>query len=82
MRAAFRADGVVTLRDVVIDEITVRGSRCGRCVDALDRLARGEVDVRTLVTARRPLSRVAEALAIAAQPEHTKVLIMMDERIP
>ncbi|MBX3028280.1 alcohol dehydrogenase catalytic domain-containing protein [bacterium] len=63
------------LAPVVVDEITVVGSRCGPFAPALDALARGTVDVRPLITARRPLRDGAEALRLAAARGALKVLL-------
>jgi threonine dehydrogenase-like Zn-dependent dehydrogenase len=65
----------LNLAPVVIDELTVVGSRCGPFAPALDALARDIVDVRALISARRPLRDGVEALRVAAQPGTLKVLI-------
>lgn len=59
----------------VIDEITVVGSRCGPFEPALRMLAADLVDPRPLVTARLPLERGVDALAMAGQPGVVKVLL-------
>jgi alcohol dehydrogenase len=59
----------------VIDEITVVGSRCGPFEPALRLLASGAVDPRPLISARRPLVEGVEALEMAADPAHVKVLL-------
>jgi threonine dehydrogenase-like Zn-dependent dehydrogenase len=70
------AHGVaLNLAPVVINEITVVGSRCGPFGPALDALARGTVDVQSLISARYPLRDGVEALRQAAQPGTLKVLI-------
>ena len=70
------AHGVpLNLAPLVIHEITVVGSRCGPFGPALAALAAGTVDVCGLISARRPLSAVADALALAAQPGVLKVLV-------
>lgn len=63
------------LAPVVVNEITVVGSRCGPFAPALDALARGTVDVRALISARLPLAEGAEALRLAARPGVVKVLV-------
>ena len=60
---------------LVVNEITVVGSRCGRFEPALERLARRRVEVRDLVSAELPLSEAKRALAIAARPGVRKVLL-------
>lgn len=65
----------VHLAELVINEITVVGSRCGLFGPALRALEGRIVDVRPLVSARLPLERAAEALAAAAAPGALKVLV-------
>jgi threonine dehydrogenase-like Zn-dependent dehydrogenase len=63
------------LAPLVIDEITVVGSRCGPFAPALQALVAGSVDVRPLIAARVPLRDGAKAMRIAAQAGTLKVLI-------
>ena len=65
---------------LVVNEITVVGSRCGRFEPALDLLRRGRIDVSRLLSAEFPLSRAADALATAARPGVRKVLLRPDVR--
>ena len=65
---------------LVVNEITVVGSRCGRFEPALDLLRRGRIDVSRLLSAEFPLSRAAGALATAARPGVRKVLLRPDVR--
>ena len=65
----------VNLAPLVIDEITVVGSRCGPFQPALRALAEGLVAVRPLVTAELPLSRGIEAFELASRPGSLKVLV-------
>jgi threonine dehydrogenase-like Zn-dependent dehydrogenase len=55
------------LARLVVDEITLLGSRCGDQRLAMERLARG-LDPRPLITARLPLEEHARALALAGPP--------------
>lgn len=65
----------LNLAPLVIDEITVVGSRCGPFPPALRALETGAVDVRSLVSDRVPLARADEALRRATEPGVLKVLI-------
>jgi threonine dehydrogenase-like Zn-dependent dehydrogenase len=65
----------INLAPLVINEITVVGSRCGRFAPALDALRRGVIDVQPLISARVPLARADDALRRATQPGVLKVLI-------
>lgn len=60
---------------VVVEELQVIGSRCGRFAPALELLARGAVDVTSLVSEVLPLSRGEYALERARTPGVLKVLL-------
>jgi threonine dehydrogenase-like Zn-dependent dehydrogenase len=65
----------VRLAELVVNEITVVGSRCGPFEPALRALEAGSVDVRSLISARVPLDRADEALRKAGEPGVLKVVI-------
>lgn len=65
----------VRLAPLVIDEITVVGSRCGPFPPALRALETGALDVRSLISDRMPLSEGIAALERAAAPDALKVLL-------
>jgi threonine dehydrogenase-like Zn-dependent dehydrogenase len=65
----------LNLAPLVINEITVVGSRCGSFAPALGALEAGSVDVTSLISARRPLHAGVEALQLAATPGVLKVLL-------
>jgi threonine dehydrogenase-like Zn-dependent dehydrogenase len=75
LKSTHRGDTAVNLSSVVVDEVTLVGSRCGPFPKALDVLARGLVDTSSLVDARYPLSKALEALDHAARPGALKVLL-------
>ncbi len=60
---------------LVVNEVTVVGSRCGRFEPALALLRDRKVDVRSLLAAEFPLARAARALAEAARPGARKILL-------
>lgn len=60
---------------LVVHEITVVGSRCGRFEPALERLRGRRVRVDDLVSAEFPLARAAAALKEAGRPGVLKVLL-------
>jgi threonine dehydrogenase-like Zn-dependent dehydrogenase len=74
LKSTYRARTAVDLARVVVDEVTLIGSRCGPFVPALELLARG-LPVGALVEARFDLAAGASALAHAAQPGALKVLL-------
>ncbi|MCS7002095.1 MAG: zinc-binding dehydrogenase, partial [Dehalococcoidia bacterium] len=65
----------IDLAPIVIDEITVVGSRCGPFAPAIRALADGQVDVRPLIAATVPLADAVAAFALAAQADTLKVLL-------
>jgi threonine dehydrogenase-like Zn-dependent dehydrogenase len=75
LKSTVAASAPLHLAPLVIDEITVVGSRCGSFAPALRALESGSIDVRSLVSGRRPLEQGAEAFADAARPGALKVLI-------
>jgi threonine dehydrogenase-like Zn-dependent dehydrogenase len=65
----------LNLAKVVVEEITILGSRCGDLDLALHYLKNGWVDPRPLIEAVHPFARVAEAFAQARRPGARKVLV-------
>jgi alcohol dehydrogenase len=60
---------------VIVNELTLVGSRCGRFEPALGILERGLIDVRSMISEVLPLSKAAEAFARAASSGVLKVLL-------
>jgi alcohol dehydrogenase len=60
---------------VIVNEITLIGSRCGRFEPALDLLASGKVRVDDMISDRMPLARAPEAFERAAERGVLKVLL-------
>lgn len=60
---------------VVVDELVLVGSRCGRFEPALRLLERGQVEVRPLIDSEFPLDRLVQAFGRAAAPGALKVLV-------
>ena len=75
LKSTYRGSASVDISRIVVDEITLVGSRCGPFAPALALLAEGRVDVRPLVHARFPLHDAVAAFAEAARPGVMKVLI-------
>ncbi len=65
----------VDLSKVVVDEISLVGSRCGDLRKAIACLADGRVDPTPLIEARYPLERAGEALEHAGRRGALKVLV-------
>jgi len=60
---------------VVVNEITLVGSRCGRFDPALKLLRSGKVRVADMISARIPLSEAAQGFKLAARRGVLKVLL-------
>jgi alcohol dehydrogenase len=75
MKTTVSAEHRLDLASLVINEVTVVGSRCGPFRPALDALASGRVAVAPLVDAVYPLDDAPAAFARAAEPGVLKVLV-------
>ena len=60
---------------VVVNEITIIGSRCGPFQPAIDALSERVVSVRSLISSIMPIERGTEAFNLASQRETVKVLL-------
>jgi len=60
---------------VIVDEITLVGSRCGRFEPAIELLTSGTVDVKALISERVRLVDAAAGFAVAAKSGVLKVLL-------
>jgi threonine dehydrogenase-like Zn-dependent dehydrogenase len=78
LKTTVAGNASINLSRVVVDEITLLGSRCGDIDLALDHLARGLVDPSGLVEAVYPMERFPEAFERAMKPGARKVLLRMD----
>jgi threonine dehydrogenase-like Zn-dependent dehydrogenase len=65
----------MSLAPVVIDEVTVVGSRCGPFAPALEALRTKSVEVAPLIAARYPLDEVEKAFQQARESNVLKILI-------
>jgi alcohol dehydrogenase len=60
---------------VIVNEITLIGSRCGRFEPAMELLRLGTIRVETMITDRFPLASAPQAFARAAEKGVLKVLL-------
>jgi threonine dehydrogenase-like Zn-dependent dehydrogenase len=75
LKSTFHGATPVDAARVVVDEIRVVGSRCGRFAPALSLLARRAVDVASLISEALPLDAGVEAMRRAGAPGVLKVLL-------
>lgn len=66
------------LAAAVVNEVRIIGSRCGPFQEAINALARGAIEVRTMISKAYPLDKGVEAFAAAGDPRNLKVMIRMD----
>ena len=75
LKSTAAAGAEINLAPVVINEITVLGSRCGRFAPALDALVSGKLDPRPLIDGTYSLDEGIEAFDVAANPLNFKILL-------
>jgi threonine dehydrogenase-like Zn-dependent dehydrogenase len=75
LKSTYQGAATVDLSPIVVDEITLVGSRCGPFAKALELLSSGRLEVADLVSAVYPLGEVETAFEAAGRPESLKVLV-------
>lgn len=68
---------VLDVAGLVVDEVSVVGSRCGSFEPSIRTLLRGLVDVQTLIDRRYPLENGVQAFEYAARDDVLKVVLDM-----
>ena len=77
MKSTYAGELTVNASMLVVDEITLVGSRCGPFAPALELLASGRLEVADLIAARYPLTQGLEAFEAAGEPGALKVQVEM-----
>ena len=77
MKSTYAGELSFDASSLVVDEITLVGSRCGPFPPAIRLLAEGRVDVEPLIHARYPLSDAVAAFERVQRPAVLKVLLEM-----
>jgi threonine dehydrogenase-like Zn-dependent dehydrogenase len=75
LKSTFHGAAEIDAARIVVDEISVIGSRCGRFAPALDLLQRNAVDVESLISEEYPLADGLQAMKRAGEPGVMKVLL-------
>lgn len=78
MKSTYKGEMQIDFSSIVVDEITLVGSRCGPFTPALNLLESGNVEAVPLITARFPLADAETAIQKAAQPGTLKILLDND----
>ena len=75
LKSTYHGAAPLDLTGVVIDEVSVIGSRCGPFSPAIAQLARTPSMLDDMVTARFPLARIDAAFETAQRSDSLKVLV-------
>ena len=75
LKSTFHDKTEVDAARVVVDEISIVGSRCGRFSPALDLLKKGAIDVDSLISEEYPLAEGVHAMTRAGKKGILKVLL-------
>jgi threonine dehydrogenase-like Zn-dependent dehydrogenase len=75
MKSTYAGDLTLDASALVVDEITLMGSRCGPFAPALQLLEQQRVDVTSLIEARYPINEAPAAMAHAERKGVLKVLL-------
>ncbi|MGK7900040.1 MAG: alcohol dehydrogenase catalytic domain-containing protein [Hormoscilla sp.] len=75
LKSTYAGDITIDASSLVVDEITLIGSRCGPFPPALDLLSQNQVDVKPLIQAHYPLEEGLAAFKHAQQRGVLKVLL-------
>ena len=75
LKSTFEGTTEINAARLVVDEISVVGSRCGRFPPALDLLRTGAIDVDSLISEEHPLSRGVMAMERAGKKGVLKVFL-------
>ena len=80
LKSTIAGGAQMNLSPLVVDEITVIGSRCGPFVPAIRWLAERAIDVRSLIGRTFPLEQGLAAFEEASKRETLKVIIAMSNK--
>ena len=75
LKSTFHGTTEIDATALVVNEISVVGSRCGRFAPTLELLKRGTVDVESLISEEFPLSAGVRAMERAAKSGVLKILL-------
>jgi threonine dehydrogenase-like Zn-dependent dehydrogenase len=75
LKSTYHGDTQFNFSSIVVDEITLVGSRCGPFQPALRLLETGQIDPTPMIETSYPLSDGIAAFERAAQPGVFKILL-------
>jgi threonine dehydrogenase-like Zn-dependent dehydrogenase len=77
LKSTHHGQTALSLAAIVVNEVTIVGSRCGRFQSAIDLLTTHAIDVRPLITETLAMEDALDAFVKAAQPDNLKVLLRL-----
>lgn len=80
LKSTHHAPASLDLSQLVVNEVKILGSRCGRFQPALDLLAGGKLTLQPLISGRFAFADALTAFETAAQPDSLKVLLRVADR--
>jgi len=75
LKSTYADAATPNLAPLVVDEVTLLGSRCGPFPEAIDALARKAVEVRSMISRTFPIEQALDAFAAARDPQNLKILL-------
>ena len=75
LKSTYKGDVQVNLSSIVVDEISIVGSRCGPFAPALAMLESGQADPTGMIDARYPVDKALKAFDHAARPGTLKIIL-------
>lgn len=75
LKSTFHGTTEMNTAPIVVDELSIVGSRCGRFAPALDLLSKGAIDIDSLISEEYPLRDGIHAMERAARKGVLKVLL-------
>lgn len=77
LKSTHQGSTPLEMSQLVVNELTIVGSRCGRFRPAIELLAGGHVDLSPLISRRFPLEEGVRAFEEAAAAENMKVILQI-----
>jgi threonine dehydrogenase-like Zn-dependent dehydrogenase len=77
LKSTHQGPTTLEMSQIVVNELTIVGSRCGRFRPAIELLAGGRVDLSPLISRRFPLEEGLRAFEEAGAPDNMKVILQI-----
>lgn len=78
LKSTYTQSRPINLAPIVIDEVTLLGSRCGPFPEAINALTRGAVEVQSMISKTFPIHQGIQAMAAAKDARNLKIMLRMN----